>query len=315
MLRWLPAPLLIVLTFILLSMAISVSFILLLLAAIPKLLLPAGGRAWLGRNWFNPVVGGSWWGLNRLVYLLLHGPRRDIVIEGMETLDPHKSWLLICNHQGWADIPLVLDIFTPHLPFTRFFLKKELIWVPIIGLACVLLDMPFMKRHSKAAIEANPALKGQDLEATRMACEKYARIPVTVVNYLEGTRFTEAKRAARSSPYTNLLRPKAAGLSFTLNAMGNQFAGIVDVTLCYAPSRYGTLNSFLCGDQARMKVRARVIPLPADLVCGDYQDDEAFRERFQAWVNELWERKDAELTRLKAEFAPVKSPAAAASVR
>jgi 1-acyl-sn-glycerol-3-phosphate acyltransferase len=301
MLRWLPAPLIIALSFVWLLVALVISFLLVMLGAIPKLLLPARGRAWLGRNWFNAVVGDtSWWGLNRLGYLLLHGPRRDIVIEG--ELDHDKTWLLICNHQGWADIPLLVDVFGRKIPFTRFFLKKELIWMPVIGLACVVLDMPFMKRHSKEAIAANPALKGQDLEATRKACEKYRAIPVTVVNFLEGTRFTEAKRVSRKSPYANLLRPKAAGLSFALNTMGEQFAGIVDVTLCYVPSERGVLWGFLAGEQAGMKVRARVIPVPQDLLHGDYQDDEAFRERFQAWVNELWERKDAELTRLKSEF-------------
>jgi 1-acyl-sn-glycerol-3-phosphate acyltransferase len=303
MLRWLPAPLIIALTLLLLPAALVTAFLVLMLGALPKLLLPARGRAWLGRNWFNKGVGGTWWGLNRLTYLLLHGPRRDIVIEGEAALDPHRSWLLICNHQGWADIPLLLDVFGRKLPFLRFFLKKELIWVPVIGLACVVLDMPFMKRHSKEAIAANPALKGQDLEATRKACEKYRQIPVTMVNFLEGTRFTEAKRVSRQSPYANLLRPKAAGLSFALNAMGEQFAGIVDVTLCYVPGERGVLWGFLAGEQARMKVRARVLPVPQELLHGDYQDDEAFRERFQAWVNALWERKDAELSRLKAEFA------------
>jgi 1-acyl-sn-glycerol-3-phosphate acyltransferase len=283
------------------TVALVLSFTLLLIGAVPKLLIPsARARAWLARNWLDAVVGtGSWWGLNRLVFLLLHGPRRDIVIEG--ELDPAKTWLLVCNHQSWADIPLLLDIFGRSLPFPRFFLKQELIWVPIIGFACVAFDMPFVKRHSKAAVAANPALRQQDLEVTRKACEKYRRIPVTVVNFLEGTRFTPAKRDAKASPYRNLLRPKAAGLSFTLNAMGEQFAGIVDVTLCYAPSRYSTLVSFLCGDQRAIKVRARVLPVPQDLIGGDYQDDPAFRERFQNWVNGLWEDKDRELTRLKAE--------------
>ena len=251
------------------------------------------------------MVGGTWWGLNRLVYLLLHGPRRDVLVEGQ--LDRDRSWLLVCNHQGWSDIPLLLDVLDRRVPFLRFFLKKELIWVPVIGVACVLLDMPFMKRYSKEAIAANPALKQRDLETTRRACAKYRLIPVTVVNFLEGTRFTEAKRAARGSPYANLLRPKAAGLSFALNAMGEQFAGVIDVTLCYAPSRYGPLKSFLRGEQNRLKARVRVLPLPPDLVHGDYQDDAAFRERFQAWVNELWQAKDAELTRLKSEFAAARA--------
>jgi 1-acyl-sn-glycerol-3-phosphate acyltransferase len=303
MLRWLPGPLNAALSLVLLLSALTIAFFMVLLGGIPKVLLPsARARAFVARNWLDPVAGnGAWFGLNRLTYLLMHGPRRDIVIEG--ELDRDKTWLLICNHQSWADIPLLVDLFGQRLPFTRFFLKKELIWVPIIGLACVILDMPFMKRHSKAAIAANPALKQQDLEATRRACEKYKLIPVTVVNYLEGTRFTQAKRVSRNSPYVNLLRPKAAGLSFTLNAMGEQFAGIVDVTLCYAPSRYRPLVSFLAGEQRRLKARVRVLPVPPELMHGDYQDDPEFRERFQAWVNELWEHKDRQLTQLKSEFA------------
>jgi len=302
-LRWLPAPLLIVLGFPLLLITLLISFALLMLGALLKLLTPsARGRTWLARYWLGAFVGnGSWWGLNRLVFLLLHGPRRDIVIEGELDLDPGKTWLLVCNHQSYADIPLLVDIFGRRLPFTRFFLKQELLWMPVIGMACVALDMPFVKRHSRAAVAANPALRQQDLLVTRKACEKYRSIPVTMVNFLEGTRFTPAKRDAKGSPYRNLLKPKAAGLSFALNAMGEQFAGIVDVTLCYAPSRYGTLGGFLCGDQRNIKARARVLPVPMDLVGGDYQDDPVFRERFQDWVNALWERKDEELTRLKAE--------------
>ena len=312
MLRWLPAPLIAAISFAALIAALVISFVVLMVFTVIKALLPwPAARAWVARNCMDRMVGcGTWWGLNRLVFMLMHGPRRDVRIEGESALDPNKSWLLICNHQSWADIPLLLDIFGRNLPFERFFLKQQLIWVPVIGAACWAFDMPFMKRHSKEAIAANPALRQQDLDATRKACEKYRRIPVTMVNFIEGTRFTEAKRRSRNSPYDNLLRPKAAGLSFALNAMGEQFAGIIDVTLCYAPSGYGPLASFLCGDQARMKVRARVLPVPAGLMHGDYQDDAEFRERFQAWVNELWERKDRELSRLKQE-SRARAPAAA----
>lgn len=302
MLRWLPVPLLAVISFVGLIVSLVLSFLVLMLFTAIKALLPwSAARAWVARNGMDLAVGrGIWWGLNRLVFLAVYGRRRDVRIEG--PLDPDKTWLLICNHQSWVDIPLLVDVFGRSLPFTRFFLKQQLIWVPVIGAACWAFDMPFMKRHSKEAIAANPALKQQDLEATRKACEKYRRIPVTMVNFLEGTRFTEAKRRSRNSPYVNLLRPKAAGLSFALNAMGEQFAGIVDVTVCYVPSRSSPLASFLCGKQSRMQVRARVLPVPAALMHGDYQDDPEFRERFQAWVNELWERKDRELSALKQEL-------------
>jgi 1-acyl-sn-glycerol-3-phosphate acyltransferase len=37
-------------------------------------------------------------------------------------------------------------IFHGRIPFLKFFLKQELIWVPVIGLAWWALDFPFMKR-------------------------------------------------------------------------------------------------------------------------------------------------------------------------
>ncbi|MDR3417661.1 MAG: acetyltransferase [Nevskia sp.] len=297
MLRWLPPPLVGVLTFILMLAALLFCFAVFVPVALLKLATPSlAGRAWWTRVALEPICSGWWWGLNRFIYLLLHGPRRDIVIDG--GLDRSKSWLLVCNHQSWADIPLLVDILGRQLPFPRFFLKRQLLWVPVIGFVCWAMDMPFMKRHSKADVAANPALRLQDLEATRAACDKNRRIPMAMVTFVEGTRSTEAKRAARGSPYRHLLRPKAAGLSFTLNAMGERFAGVVDVTLSYAPSDYGPLGSFLCGDQRDIRVRVRVLPVPRELIGGDYQEDAAFRERFQLWINGIWERKDRELDQL-----------------
>jgi 1-acyl-sn-glycerol-3-phosphate acyltransferase len=301
--RWLPAPLIGVLCFGLMLCALLLASAAFLPGALLKAVVPsAAGRAWLTRAALEPAAGGVWWALNRGIFLLLHGPRRDVQIEGR--LDRRRSWLLIANHQSWSDIPILLDVFDRRLPFPRFFLKKQLAWVPVIGFACWALDMPFMQRHSQARLAAHPELRSQDLEATRRACAKYRRIPVTLINFLEGTRYTPAKRDARGSPYRRLLRPKAAGLSFALGAMGEQFAGIIDLSVCYAPSRQrprsNLLWSFLCGDQRDIRIRGRVLPLPAELLAGSYQDDAAFRERFQVWVNELWVRKDRELEQLAA---------------
>jgi 1-acyl-sn-glycerol-3-phosphate acyltransferase len=297
--RSLPATLIGVLCFGLMTVALLLSFAALLPVAALKLLVPVPAiRARLSQFGMERIAGELWWGLNRAIYVTLHGPRTDFIVDG--TLDRNKSWLVICNHQSWADIPILVDLLGQHMPFPRFFLKRELLWVPIIGFVCWAFDMPFMKRHSRAAIAANPALQQQDLEATRAACEKFRSMPVTVVNFAEGTRSTAAKRAARGSPYRHLLRPKAAGLSFTLNAMGDQFAGIVDVTLYYAPSPSSGVWSFLCGDQRELRARAHVLPLPAGLVCGDYQTDAEFRARFQVWLNALWARKDQELDELAA---------------
>lgn len=235
-----------------------------------------------------------WVGTNQLIFRVLHDlPRADaygrFAIDA--ELDPTKSYLLVSNHQSWADILILFSTFHGRVPFLRFFLKQDLIYMPIIGVVCWAMDFPFMTRKSGAA----------DIATTRRACEVYKLDPVTVVNFLEGTRFTPAKQASKKNPFTHLLRPKAAGLSYTLNAMGEQFEGMIDVTVVYQPTTRPLVWSWLCGEQNQVRVQATVRPLPAQLLQGDYAEDESFRERFQTWVNGLWALKDEALGRLKSQ--------------
>lgn len=297
--RWLSAPLVGVLTFTLMLFALLFwAIIFFLPGAILKVLIPIPRwQRWM-TSYLVWVAGVPWVGSNKLIFACLHGRRGNVAIDG--ELDLQHSWLLISNHQSWADILLLFDVFSRRVPFPRFFLKRELIWVPLIGLICWAMDMPFMARQRKLSLGPRDNGRNQDLETTRRFCEKYRSQPITVVNFLEGTRFTPAKRDARGGDFRNLLRPKSAGLSFTLNAMGQQFAGMLDVTIVYQPSSRRPLWSFLCGEQSQARVQVEVRPLPIQQLTGDYVGDKEFRGRFQDWVDQLWAQKDAELARLKA---------------
>jgi 1-acyl-sn-glycerol-3-phosphate acyltransferase len=243
------------------------------------------------------AIARQWSAFNHVFYRLMYPVSWQIDVQG--TLDPHRSYLLIGNHQSIIDILLMFDQFFARTPPLCFFLKRELLWMPVIGAACWAMDFPFMSRRSQRT----------DLEATRRFCERFRDHPVTVANFAEGTRFSEEKRVSNRSPYRHLLRPKAAGLAFTLDAMGEQFAGIVDVTIAYRPSKHPVLWSFLIGEQTELAIHIEVLPVPAELMGGDYAGDRAFRERFQNWLNGLWRRKDARLERL------INRPAAAARPR
>lgn len=301
----LPAPLVGVLTFaVMLVVLLFWGGLLLLPLALLRALLPLPGlREWLSN--LIVAVATQWVASNQLLYRLMHAPHPQL--DWRAQLDPKKSYLLIANHQSWADILVLFDLLHGRTHFLRFFLKQELIWVPIVGTACWALDMPFMKRHSREAVTRNPALRGEDLATTRRFCEKYRARPITVVNFLEGTRCTPTKREATGSPYRHLLKPKSAGLSFTLNAMGEQFDAIVDVTLAYQPTRRALLWSWLCGEQAGMVIHVDSLPIPADMIRGDYESDAEFRARFQAWVNGLWSRKDARLDRMLSGADPAQA--------
>ena len=142
----------------------------------------------------------------------------------------------------------------------------------------------------------------KDIEATRRACEKFRAIPVAIMNFVEGTRFTPAKHARQESPYRHLLKPKSGGVAFVLDAMGEGLHSLLDIGIAYPHGR-PTMADLLENRIPEIRVQVRQRPLPAELMHGDYQQDRAFRARFQQWMNGLWHDKDADLDRLLADVA------------
>ncbi len=218
----------------------------------------------------------------------------DIKVTGLEKLNRKDWYLVISNHQTWTDIPILQKVFFRKIPFLKFFLKKELIWVPFLGPAWWALDFPFMKRYSRSVLKKKPHLKGKDMEITRKACEKFKDIPVSVMNFTEGTRFTTSKHERQKSPFQHLLKPKAGGIGFVLSAMGTQLHYILDVTISYPQGRQ-SFWAFLCGRVNAVNVHIEKIPLSSDLI-GDYTNDKTYRISFQQWLNEVWKKKDNLLT-------------------
>ena len=220
----------------------------------------------------------------------------QLVENGSLDLDPVGWYLVMANHQSWVDILLLQNIFHARIPMLKFFLKKELIWVPVLGLAWWALDFPFMKRYSKAFLEKHPHLRGKDIEITRRACRKFKTVPVSIMNFVEGTRFTPQKHRRQASPYTHLLRTKAGGVAFVLAAMGEQLHTILDITIAY-PRGTGSFWDFICGKIPEVRIDVRSMPVEPSLI-GNYAMDESFRNRFQTWLNTLWADKDARMDRM-----------------
>ncbi|HWR96510.1 MAG TPA: acyltransferase, partial [Arenimonas sp.] len=207
-------------------------------------------------------------------------------------LDPQGHYLVLSNHQSWVDIMVLQAVFNRRIPFMRFFLKQQLIWVPLLGLAWRALDFPFMKRHSKSQIQKRPELAGQDIAATRKACEKFFGKPVSIMIFPEGTRFTPAKHAQQQSPFARLLKPKSGGMAYALDAMGRGLHAILDVTLLYPNGKPGMWD--LIADRIKtVHVDVRLREIPEALRNGDYENDRTFRVAFQRWMNGLWQEKQA----------------------
>lgn len=268
----------------------------LLLLALLRLILPGRrlraactrGVMWCAEHWVE---------IGKRIFARLIPTVWDI--RGSAGLRRDRSYLLVCNHQSWVDIPALLEALGGRAPFFKFFLKQELIWIPFLGLAFWALDYPFMKRHSRAYLERHPERRGEDLEITRRACARFRNIPVTLVNYLEGTRLTPLKHAQQASPYRYLLKPKAGGLAFALASLGPQLDALLDVTLVYPGQRIPGFWKLISGQVPRVIVDIQTRELDPALWQGDYQNDADFRQYVQAWVTRLWEEKDARIARLR----------------
>ena len=241
--------------------------------------------------------------VHRPPVIVLDEPTAGVDVELRQTLWHFISQL---NKQGSTVLLTThyleeAEALCNRIAMLKFFLKQQLIWVPVMGLAWWALEFPFMRRHSEAYLKKHPEMRGKDQETTRKACEKFALIPTSVMNFLEGTRMTPAKHAQQQSPYTHLLKPKAGGLALALQAMGDKFHSVLDVTIYY-PDGTPTFGDFLCGRMRRVVVRARSIEIPPELLNGNYGEDAEFRAGFSAWVAQLWRTKDTELARLKADL-------------
>jgi 1-acyl-sn-glycerol-3-phosphate acyltransferase len=233
-------------------------------------------------------LANNWIICNNLTLALNYKIDWDVKVSGELSMD--EWYLVLSNHRTWVDIIVLQKIFLHKIPFLKFFLKKELIWVPVLGPAWWALEFPFMKRYSKEFLEKNPHLKGKDLEVTRKACEKYKAMPISIMNFPEGTRFTERKHERQQSPFTNLLKPKAGGISFVLSSMGLMLHKIADVTIYY-PEGAKTFWEFLCGKTTKIVVRVDIVKISDD-IRGDYVNDLKFNKKFQKWLNDFWKKKD-----------------------
>lgn len=294
MLNFLPAPLIGLIASSLLALNVLFWVPILLLFAVLKLIIPLKRIRLL----MDPVllfIAQAWISCNSGWMALTQRTAWDV--EGMEGLDSRNWYLVNCNHQSWVDILVLQHLFNRRIPLLKFFLKQQLMWVPVMGLAWWALDFPFMRRHSEAFLKKHPDMRGKDQATTRKACEKFARVPTSVMNFLEGTRLTPAKHQRQQSPYRHLLKPKAGGIALALNAMGDKFQAILDVTIVY-PGGPPTFWHFLCGKMNRVVVRVQTLPVPRQLANGDYAGNPAVREAFAKWVQQLWRDKDAQIDAL-----------------
>ncbi|MDY6798584.1 MAG: acyltransferase [Pseudomonadota bacterium] len=297
MLSFLPAPVIGLINALLLGINTLFWCLILYIPLLVRLILPFRAvqvftsklMIWISESWVACNTG--WMKLTQ---------RTRWTVTGEEELEREAWYLVLSNHQSWVDILAMQRVFNRRAPFLKFFLKQQLIWVPVIGLAWWALDFPFMKRYSREYLLKHPEKRGEDLKSTRRSCERFRHTPVSVMNFVEGTRFTPAKHDKQQSPYRHLLVPKAGGVGFVLDAMGDAIETLVDVTIAY-PGGAPTFWQFLCGEVSEIRMEIHTRKIPDNLKGRDYSADAEYRRAIKDWLTEQWQQKDQRLERMLSE--------------
>ena len=281
-------------TFILIVVELIIGFGTLTIVNIPRAIFPFKSLKIKLSKISNTIGEYTVYGL-KIIMKIMH--RDAMQVFDNNEFDKNQWYMAVSNHQSWADIFILLVAAHKRIPLLKFFMKKELAWIPFIFLANKTLNMPFVNRHSKKQLEKNPNLRFKDYENTLMACKRFQRSPSTIFSYAEGTRNNSTKHQAQNSPYKNLLIPRVGGIATALSAMPN-IDVLVDYSVVYKSNKRGAW-AFLKGDMRDVKVSVKKYNIPEDLKNKNYSTDEEYRKNFKIWIEGIWVEKDKEIERLK----------------
>ena len=178
---------------------------------------------------------------------------------------------MISNHQSWVDIPIIHHAITDHGPIIKFLVKRQLVWVPVIGWLCLILGFPRLHRGK------GHGAREKDYATIQRFSEKSHKESGAILIFPEGTRFNEVKREAQNTPYQHLLNPRIGGLRI-LKEAGDPDTPIIDLTLIYAN---GNSNFWECLHGATKSIEVNMTTYRL----GDIQD-------LSEWLNERWKEKE-----------------------
>ena len=283
-----------IVTFVLILFELIIGFGTLAIINIPRGIIPIKAFKIFLAKVSNYIGDLTVYGL-KMIMLLMHGNNISIIND--ENFDKNEWYMAMSNHQSWADIFILLAAANYKLPLLKFFMKRELWWIPFVFLANKTLNMPFVNRHTKKEIEQNPSLRNQDYENTLKSCKRFLRTPSTIFSYAEGTRFTNEKHVQQGQKFNNLLIPKVGGMATALSAMPN-INTLVDYTLVYK-SKKRDVWSFAKGDMKHAKVLVTKYKIPEHLKNRNYANDKDYRNEFKNWIESIWEEKDKKIEELK----------------
>ena len=274
-----------ILTFFAILIILTFAVTLLTIVNIPRIIPNKNLKVLLGS--LSNTMGSATVASITTALKILHKLEWDFHIP--EDVNADTWYIAMSNHQSWADIFILLAAGHKKIPLLKFFMKKELQWIPIIYLVHKTIDMPFLNRHSQKQIEANPELKKLDYQNAETAAKRFSRNPSTAFSFAEGTRFTHEKHLAQASPYKNFLTPKIGALAIALKGMP-QVNELIDFTVIYSTDKRSTWD-FLCGEMRQAKVYAKAHETPETLKGKNFDQEAEYRREFKNFIEKIWEEK------------------------
>ena len=263
------------------------------IGSIFKLIAPKG-RATDAMTHLLSSFGELWVSVNKSVVWFYRDMEWDVQIP--DDISHKGRYLVFCNHQSGVDILALQHCLNRRAPFGRYLLKQQLIWVPVLGVAWWALDMAFLRRYSRQELLKNPALRGKDLVNAARACEKLKHIPVSMMTFPEGTRFSEAKRKDQNSPFEHLLRPRYGGVGQVLYSFDDALDSLIDVTITY-PHGKPSVWQYISGQVKKISVNIQLRPIGKNIRGKNFREDSVAKRELKTWVDGIWGEKEQYITR------------------
>ena len=229
---------------------------------------------------FNRWAAGFWWGLCVTISKRVNDVK--LVITG-DDVPMRENAVVVINHQNMPDITFLMDYARSkeRLGDMKWMVKDPIKYVPGVGWGMLFLDCVFVKRDwakDRASVLATFArLRDND-------------VPVWLLSFSEGTRFTQAK-SDRSREYArehglheprHTLVPRTKGFVATVVGLRDHVDAVYDLTLGYeegVPTLWQYIKGF--SNRAHLHVRRHPIhTLPED------------EEGLSDWLTDRFREKD-----------------------
>ena len=156
----------------------------------------------------------------------------------------------------------------------KFLYKRELAYVPVLGLILIAFDFPILQRKARS-LQSESDRREDERHRVREACKTVSRAPAAVLSFDEGTRFSEIERRRTYSPYRHLLLSRSGGFAAMLEALERLDPMVADVTILYP--RTSSFWGFLGGEIEEIEMKATKFPM-----------DVVKKQGARSWLEERW---------------------------